>query len=223
MSSVPAVISPKSYEHDFCVPGISEADCLLSVDFLETNKCDPLFSCPQLQLDSHSFVPFYYNQFDYGHDNIFRVISTETLSVSPGHTRIILAHITNWKQVPIQICALLEPKNKFEPNNGVSAPKLRFDFTEEVIPINIDNRTEEEVTSYKNTTLGFSEIVPEVLLNNLSKVPKSLPVPIKQNKYELNNFKKSVHKDMPKRFHDQFGSLVKEFFYFFSIQNGIWE
>ena len=132
-------------------------------------------------------------------------------SVSPGHTRIIPAHIPNWKRPPIQVCALFEPKDKFEPNNEVFAPNVLFDFTEEVIPIAIDNKTEEEITIYKNTTLGFSEIVPEAVINNIPKMPKSLPAPIKKNKYDLNILKKSVDKDIPNRFHDQFGSLVREF------------
>ena len=92
---VTVVIGQKPYEHDFCVFDKSEADCLLGLDFLEKNKCDPLFSCMKLQLDSNSFVPLYHKQFEYGHDNVFRVISTETLSVPPGHTRIIPAHIPN--------------------------------------------------------------------------------------------------------------------------------
>ena len=213
---LPVVIGPKSYEHDFCVLDKSEADCLLGLDFLETNKCDPLFSCMKLKLDSNSFVPLYHKQFEYDHDNVCRVISTETLSVPPGHTRIIPAHIPNWKRPPIQVCALFEPRDKFEPKNDVSAQNVLFDFTEEVIPIAIDNKTEEEITIYKNTTLGFSEIVPETVINNISKLPKLLPAPIKNNKYDLNILKKSVDKDIPKRFHDQFGSLVKEFSDIFS-------
>ena len=165
----------------------------------------------KLKLDSNSFVPLYHKQFGYGHGNVFRVISTETLSVPPGHTRIIPAHIPNWKRPPIQVCALFEPMDKFEPNNDVSAQNVLFDFTEEVIPIAIDNKTEEEITIYKNTTLGFSEIVPEAVINNTSKLPKSLPAPIKNKKYDLIILKKSVEKDIPKRFHDQFGSFVKEF------------
>ena len=213
---LPVVIGPKSFEHDFCVLDKSEADCLLGLDFLETNKCDPLFSCMKLKPDSNSFVPLYHKQFDYGNDNVFRVISTETLSVPPGHTRIIPAHIPNWKRPPIQVCALFEPRDKFEPKNDVSAPNVLFDFTEEVIPIAIDNKTEEEITIYKNTTLGFSEIVPGAVINNISKLPKLLPAPIKNNNYDLNFLKKSVDKDIPKRFHDQFGSLVKEFSDIFS-------
>ena len=208
------VIGPKSYEHDFCV--LDKSACLLGLDFLETNKCNPLFSCMKLQLDSHSFFPLGHKKFDYGHDNVFRVVSTETLSVPPRHTRIVPAHIPNWKRPLIQVCALFEPKDKFEPNNEVSAPNVLSDLTEEVIPIAIDNRTEEEITIYKNTTLGFSEIEPEAVINNISKLHKSLPAPIKNNKFDLNNLKKSVDKDIPKRFHDQFGSLVKEFSDIFS-------
>ena len=213
---LPVVIGLKSVEHNFCVLDKSEADCLLGLDFLETNKCDPLFSCMKLKLDSNSFVPLYHKQYDQGNDNVFRVISTETLSVPPGHTRIILAHIPNWKRPPIQVCALFEPKDKFEPNNEVSAPIVLFDLAEEVIPIAIDNKTEEEITLYKNKTLGLSEIVPEAVIKNIAKLPKSLPAPIKENKYDLNNLKKSVDKDIPKRFHDQFGSLVKKFSDIFS-------
>ena len=189
---VPVVIGPKSYEHDFCVLDKSEADCLLSLDFLESNKCDLLFFCTKLQIGSNSFVPLYHKQYDYGHDNVFRVISTETLSVPPGHTRNILAHIPNWKRPPIQVCALFEPKDKFEPKNEVSAPNVLFDLTEQAIPKAIDNKTEEEITIYKNTTLGFSEIIPEAVINNISKLPKSLPAPIKNNKYVLNILKKNL-------------------------------
>ena len=138
------------------------------------------------------------------------------LSVPPGHTRIIPAHIPNWKRPPLPVCALFEPKDKFESNNEVSAPHVFFDFTEEIIPIAIDNKTEEEITIYKNTTLGFSEILPEAVINNISKLPKPLTAPIKRNEYDLNILKKSVDKDIPKRFHDQFGSLVKEFSDIFS-------
>ena len=121
---LPVVIGPKSYEHDFCVLDKSEADCLLGLDFLETKKCDPLFSCMKLQLDSNNFVPLYHREYEYGHDNVFRVISPEKLLVPPDPTRIIPAHIPNWKRPPIKVCALDEPKDKFQPNNKVSAPNV---------------------------------------------------------------------------------------------------
>ena len=73
---VPVVIGPTSYEQDFCVLDKSAADCLLGLDFLERNNCDPLFSCMKVQIDSNSFVPLYHKQCRYSHDNVFRVIST---------------------------------------------------------------------------------------------------------------------------------------------------
>ena len=206
---VPVVIGPKSYEHDLCVFDKSEADCLLGLDFPETNKCDPLSSCMKLQLDSNSFVLLDHKQFEHSHDNVFRVILTETLLVTPGHTNVVPAHIHNWKRPPIQVCALFEPKDNFEPNNEVSAPNIFFDLSEEVIPIAIYNKTE-KITIYKNTTLGFSENVPEAVINNILRMLKPLPAPIKNNKNDLNNLKKSVEKGIPKRFHDQFGSSVED-------------
>ena len=77
------------------------------------------------------------------------------------------------------------------------------------------------MTIYKNTTLGFSEIVPEAVMNNISKLSKPLPAPIKDKKYNLNILNYSVDKDISKRFHDQFGSLVKDFSAVSSNQNGI--
>ena len=92
---VPVIIVPKSYELDYCAIDKSEADCLLSLDFFESNKSYLLFSCMILQLDSHSFVPLCHKQFNYGHDKVFRVVSTETLSIPPVHTKIIREYTAN--------------------------------------------------------------------------------------------------------------------------------
>ena len=54
----------------------------------------------KLQLHSNSFVPLYHKQFDYGHDNVFPAFSSDTLSVPPGDTRIIPAHVPNRKRPP---------------------------------------------------------------------------------------------------------------------------
>ena len=114
----------------------------------------------QLKRDSQCITPLCRKQFNYGHDKVFGVISIETPSVSPGHTKIIPAHIPQWNWTPIQVFILFESKDKFEPNNKVSEPSNFFNFTEEVIPIAIENKTEEEITIYRNATPVFSENVP---------------------------------------------------------------
>ena len=107
-------------------------------------------------------------------------------------------------------------KTSLNQKNEVSAPNVLFDLTEEVIPIAINNKNEEEITIYKDTTLGFSEVLTEAVINKISKLPKPLPAPFKNNKYDLNILKNSFDKDIPNRFHDQFGSLVNEFSDIFS-------
>ena len=49
---LPITIGPKHYEHEFHVLIDSEADCLVWIDFLRTNKLDLLFSKDLLRLDS---------------------------------------------------------------------------------------------------------------------------------------------------------------------------
>ena len=93
----------------------------------------------------------------------------------------------------------------------MSGPNVFFYFTDEVFPIAIDNKTEEEIAIYRNTTLGFSKIVAEPVMNKILKMLDSLPVPTNNNKYDQNILKNSVDKDIPKLFLDQFESLVKEF------------
>ena len=103
----------------------------------------------------------------------------------------------------------------------MSEPSEFFRITVEVIPIAIEKKTEEEITNYRNATLGFSENVLGAVMKYVSKLPKSQPVPIKTNKHGLEILKNSVDKDIPKRFYDQFEYLVKEFASTFPNRNGI--
>ena len=165
----------------------------------------------QLKIDSHTFVPLYHKQFDCGHDKVYRIILTETLSVPTGHTKKHPCPHSQLETTPNTNCALLEPRDKFESSKKASAPNVFSDFTEEVFSIAVDNKTEEEITIYRNNTPRSSEFLPEAVINNISKLPKSQPVPTKNNKYNSNIIKKSVDRGIPTRFYDQFESLVKEF------------
>ena len=44
-------IASITFRHAFLVPEASEAECLLGLDFLETHKCDPIFSEMKLRLN----------------------------------------------------------------------------------------------------------------------------------------------------------------------------
>ena len=99
---------------------------------------------------------------------------------------------------------------QFGTKTEVSAPKILIDLSEEIIPIAIDNGTEEKITNYTNTTLRLCKTVQKILINHSTNMPKLQEVPTKNNKHEMNTWKNSVDKDIRKRFHDQFESLVKE-------------
>ena len=60
--SVPIKIGPKTYEHTFYVLIEAASDCLLGLDFLETNNCDALFSESKLKIDRNILVPLYRKQ-----------------------------------------------------------------------------------------------------------------------------------------------------------------
>ena len=108
----------------------------------------------ELKLDSGNSVPLYHKKFDeYGVDTIFRVVASETLSVASGHVTLIPAHIPSFKCPPIPLCAVFAPKEKFDETNELSAPNVLFDLSDEIIPIAIDNRTENDITIYKDFDL----------------------------------------------------------------------
>ena len=123
---------------------------------MEKHKCDPLFSRFELKIDSGISVPLYHKKLDdYGVNTIFRVVASDNLSVPYCHVTLIPAHIPSLKRPPIPLCAV----EKFDESNELSAPNVLFDLSEEIITIAIDNRTENDIINYKDTTLGFSEMV----------------------------------------------------------------
>ena len=55
--SVPIKIRSKTYEQTFYVLIEAASDCLLGLDFLETNICDALFSERKLTIERNTLVP----------------------------------------------------------------------------------------------------------------------------------------------------------------------
>ena len=55
--SVLIKIGPKTYEHTFYVLIEAASDCLLGLDFLETHKCDALFSESNMKIERNILVP----------------------------------------------------------------------------------------------------------------------------------------------------------------------
>ena len=108
---VTATVGSKQYEHEFHM--LENPDCLLRLDFLEGNHCDPLFSRVELQLRPNHSVRMYQKSFDYYTNLVFRVVATETTLVPLGHSNILPAQTTNWKRPPSTFNIVFEPKAIF--------------------------------------------------------------------------------------------------------------
>ena len=152
---VPLTVGNKHYENEFHVLENTETDCLLGLDFLESNQCDRLFSRMELSLDPSHSVRMYQKTFHYHTKTVFRVVATGTTLVPAGLTKIPPAHIPNWRRPPVTLNAVFELQSKF------SVPNILFNYSEELIPFALENKADTDVTIYRITTLGFSEVFPD--------------------------------------------------------------
>ena len=193
----------------------TETDCLLGLEFLESNQCDPLFSWMELRLDPSHCVRMYHKTFDYHTNTVFRVVATETILVPAGHTKVLPTHIPNWKKPPVTLNAVFEPQSNFSTENELSVPNILFNYSEEVIPIALENKADTDLFIYKNTTLGFSEVIPDGWLNGISPMPKPLPV-TQLSKYELRHVTQAIDSSVRPDCQSRLKDLVQEYKSFFS-------
>ena len=145
----------------------------------------------ELRLDPSHSVRMYQKTFDYHTHTDFRVVATENSLVPAGHTKILPSHIPNWKGPPVTLNAVFESQSKFSTENEFSVPNISFKYSEEVIPIALENKADSDVTIYKNTTHGFPEVIPGGWLNGISPTPKPLPV-TQLSKYDLRHVNQAI-------------------------------
>ena len=106
--SVPIKIGPKTFEHTFYVLIEAASDCLLGLDFLESNKCDALFSKSRLKIDENILVSLYRKPFSFDEKQVYRVVALEKVSIPPQHVMIVPDTILGWKVPPVARVALFE-------------------------------------------------------------------------------------------------------------------
>ena len=126
--SVPIKIIPKTYDHIFYVSIEAASDCLLGLDFLETNKCDALFSESKLIIDRNKLVPLDRKQFSFDKKQVYRVVALEKVSIPPQHVMIAPGTIPGWKAPPIARVAFVEPHECFIDNENQIAQDALFSF-----------------------------------------------------------------------------------------------
>ena len=213
--NLPVQIAKKVFDHTFHVLVKSESDCLIGLDFLEDHKCDPMFSKRKLLIGDTASVPLYHMKFEIPYNKVFRVASQDTISIPSGHSAVVPAFIPDWKRPPIALAALFEPNGRFNGDKALTAPDMLFNYSEDIIPVVVENSGDEPVTLYKDTTLGTSKIVPKEHIQNVGihKPKKKPPTKFNRNdeKYNLIHVKTAVDNQLPFPLQDEFGSLIDEF------------
>ena len=187
----------------------------MGLDFLEYHKCDPMFLKKKTLICDTVSVPLYHKKFELPYNKVFRVVPQDTISIPSGHTVVVSTFIPDRKRPPIALAALFEPNGRFNGDKALTAPVILFNYSEDVIPVVIENSGDEPVTLYKDTTLGTSEIVPKKHIQNVGVYkPKDKP-PTKYNRtdenYNLTHVKTAVNNQLSSSLQDEFGSLIDDF------------
>ena len=125
------------------------------------------------------------------------------------------AFIPDWKRPPIALAALFEPTGRFNGDKALTAAEMLINYSEDVIPVVIENSGDEPVTLYNDTNLGTSERVPKEHLQNVGVHKPKEKSPTKFNrtdeKYNLMHVKTAVDNQLPFSLQDEFGSLIDDF------------
>ena len=208
--SVPIKIGPKPYEHTFYVLIEAASDCLLGLDFLETNKCDALFSERKLKIDRNTLVPLYRKQFSFDEKQVYRVVALEKVSIPPQHVMIVPGTIPGWKAPPVARVALFEPHERFMDNEDQIAQDALFSFGKGIVPITIANTNDEVLTIYKDTTLGSSQLVSDRLIQETNKTQMKNYNEV-DPKYDLENVTKAISKEINNNCRADFRNLIDDY------------
>ena len=151
--SVPIKIGPKTYEHTFYVSLEAASDCVLGLNFLETNNCDALSSDGKLIIDGNTLVPLYRKQFSFNQKQVYRIVALEKVSIRPQNVMIVPGTFPGWKVPPVARVALFEPHERFISNENQTTQDALFSFEKGIVPNTIGNTSDEVLTIYKDTIL----------------------------------------------------------------------
>ena len=142
-------------------------------------------------------------------------MSQDTISIPSGHSAVVPAFIPDWKRPPKALAALFQPNERFNGDKALTAPDMLFNYSEDVIPVIVENSGDEPVTLYKDRTLGTSELVPKEHIQNVGvhkpKEKSQLKFNRNDEKYNLMHVKTAVDNQLSTSLQVEFGSLIDEF------------
>ena len=188
-------IASMTFLHTFLVLEASEAECLLGLDYLETQKCDPMFSEMKLRLNRSTSANFFDRTAPVRswHYPVMRVVARETSFTPSGHEAIILGKIDLDDHTLLQKAGNFEPSQTFCDKQNVLAFNTLSELQEDAIPARMINLVEDRMI-YKGSTLETFTILQDDIFgqNNVANQSKQKPTAI--TKYDL---KSILHQARP--------------------------
>ena len=210
-------IASMTFRHTFLVLEASEAECLLGLDFLETHKCDTMFSEMKLRLDRDTSAKLFHRTapVQSWHYPVMRVVARETSFIPSGHEAIILGKIDLDDHNLLTKAGIFEPSQSFCDKQNVLAFNTLSGLQEDAIPVRIINPGEDRMI-YKGSTLGTFTILQEDTFaqNNVASQSKQKHTAI--TKYDLKSILHQVKPVMNESSHAKFAQLLRDFSVVFS-------
>ena len=148
-----------------------------------------------MRIDRTTLVPTYTKHFSFDEKQVYRVVALEKVSIPPQHVMIVPGTILGWKTPPLGRVALFEPHERFIKNENQIALVSLFSFEEGLIPITKANTKDENLTVYKDTTLGSSQLVSDRLMQEVNQ-KQTKEYNEEDPKYGLENKKKALSKEI---------------------------
>ena len=129
---------------------------------------------------------------------------------------IVSGTTPGWKAPLVPKMVLSQPHESFTNNEKQIAQDAMFSFEKGIVPITIANTIDEVSTIYRNTTLGSSQLVSYRLIQEVNQKQVKNYNEVKP-KYDLENGKKAVSKDLSNHCRAEFRNLINDYSDIFSI------
>ena len=206
-----------TFRYAFLVLEASEAECLLGLDFLETHKCDSMFSEMKLRSNRGTSASLFQRTAPVlsWHCPLMRVVARETSFIPSSHEAIFLGKIDLDDYTLLQKAGIFEPSQSFCEKQNVLAINTLTELQEDAVPARIINPGEDRMI-YISSTLGRFTVLQDDTFAQNNIVIHSKPKHTALTKYDLESIFHEAKPVMHESSHAKFLQLLRDFSVVFS-------
>ena len=132
----------------------------------------------------------------------------EKVSIPPQHVMIVPGTIPGWKAPPVARIVFLNSTSDIDNENQI-AQDASFNFEKGIIPFTVANTNQKVLTIHRDTTLGSSQLVSDRLIQEINQKQMKKYNEV-DPKYDLENVKKSISKEINKNCRADFRNLMDD-------------